>query len=543
MKIEQYFIAASKVEGLKILMGQKVDPRTWKTIYALTFPLEKMSQLRFMQVGSIASDAFTKLPGINEAIYIKRASMMLSLRSHLDLNQRTITLSLSPAFLEIFERQVMVDQMTTKSSLKFAGHFSVHKLLESQIATRMLMRQSPENMPEVPAFWAEKFPSMKVKKEEAILAQQQIFLEGIKPELFEALKRGYVNLELRGKGLVLNDAFYNSLADFGKFPLHEPPDLELIGVEEMRSWSDALLIMMTFWNMSNLQDTAKLVYETKRLSLRWTILGSRRWTDLLGEEGIAKAAALIDEKSKEFADAFMQDIELQQVLSNINRGGRAKVAKEYRENFQKNLVANSKTLQAYETNRVNLRALVGANQNDIKALLDSNPSHYLREAVEALNKAKSYEEGNNVFMQMMGSMLLAYRAPKIPPPVTLTKIEKYKDQFVFEPKTMEHAIPEKYLNAMAENGQAPTATEAVKRFFRGGANMRKQDLDGMIELGKLMRFDQAGELDLKNEKITPKSLNLADGLLAPLFGSQKRQYHEELKREIMANAPILNGEA
>ncbi len=523
LEIQAFFTCASKFEGLKILLGQSVDPQTWDAQYRLDFALGNLSQLRFVDAAGLLSDSFVKLPGQSDELIAKRSSQVLTVRSHLDLQRGILSLRLSPQFLEDFERMSFLNRMNTKSSLLFAGHFAVHRLFDSLTATRFLMRQSPESTPEVPAFWAEKFASLKVKRSESILTQKNQILSVLKPQLLEAIKTAYVNLENQNRALMLDEEFFRSLRATANLT-GNPLDLAQVNSDETSTWSDAIASLITLWNMNDVvSGTPTLVFEAKRLSLRWLILGTETWSSQLDAAATLKVSALIDERARAFTQNFMRDIELQKNIAEIARSGPARVQLSLREEFQKNLDAASKRLHEFETSKINLRALMAAHNYDLQELVKTNSSPILKAAIDGVAKAESYEAGYLTYRTFLFSMLQAYQLPRpLPSPLTISYLDSIKKKIVFNPASLTETVPQKYIQALAASLPA-----------------RAQDVSSMLELGRIMKFDVLEKLNEQNKTATPQTLQLNDGLLAGIWGSEKRSYFEEFKKDIVNNAPVL----
>lgn len=517
-EIQGFYDCATKFEGLKILLGQAVNPEEWDQKYRLDFPLGDLSQLRFTQIASFLSDSFVQIPGITDEVLLKRSDAAAAVRSHLDLRHRAITMTLSPSFLETYEKLRYLNQMSTKSALMFAGHFAAHRLEDSLAATRALLRQSPKSTPEVPTFWRERFPSMRVKRAENIRVQKLKVLEVLKPKLFEALRQTYENLERQGQALVYDEEFFRQLRQIGQMPDNKV-DIVQVNKDETSSWMAALRAMITLWDLDNVKnDTETIIYEAKRLSLRWLILGTETWTKNFNAVTTPQVVELIDQKAKEFTRRYMADVQLQKNLSEMALGGVAEARRQIRSDFEKSLTASAKKLKEFETSSVNLNALMNSKKFDIKDLTDNNPSPFIRATLEALGKAQNYQDGYNSYRRILFSMLSAYKVPRenLKPgqPLTIKWIKDHSSAIQFNPELLKNSVPQKYLETLRET----------------------TDLKGMIQLGEILHFDKLEEIPDKGQ-VNPQTIKLSKGLLG--FGSEMQAYFNEFKKDIINSAPIL----
>lgn len=546
-QIQAFFDCAQKFEGLKILMGQKPNVLEWDQKYRLEFPLSDLSQLRFTQIASFLSDSFVQLPGIKDELLIKRAEEAGAVRTHLDIRHRSIVMSLSPSFVEPYERLYYLNQMNTKSAILFAGHFAVHRLQDSLAATRFLLRQTAEGTPEIPSFWRERLVSMDIKRSEMILTQKLKLMEVMKPRLFEAIQSAYANLENQGRALVFDVNFYADLRKIAKLP-EGLVDILQVNYDETSSWTEAIRAMVNLWSLDNVrQDTASVVYEAKRISLRWMITGTEAWSSQFTPETAPKVAQFIDEKAKEFTQLFMSDPKLNQVLSEIALRGAAEARQQMRADFEKKLIVASKKLKEFETSRVNLNALMKAKKFEIKDLTDRNPSPFVAAALEALGKSPSYEAGYLAYRMLLMNMLTAYKLHKNlidrKRPLTISLLDEYKEYIRFNPDVLVDNIPQKYIDVLKSEGRQEGKLAAISRFLWGDDSGRAMDLKGLIELGKLLHFDEFEKLDpkAKDFKVNPQTIKLSKGLLG--FGSEMQAYFDEFKKDIIDNAPILGASA
>jgi hypothetical protein len=535
-EIQGFYDCATKFEGLKILLGQEVNPEEWDQKYRLDFPLSDLSQLRFTQIASFLSESFVQIPGIADEVLLRRSEGAAAVRTRLDLRHRTITMTLSPSFLDTYENLRYLNQMNTKSALMFAGHFAAHRLEDSLAATRTLLRQSPESTPEVPTFWLERFPSMRVKRAENIRVQKLKVLEILKPKLFETLRQTYENLERQGQALVYDEEFFHQLRQIGHLPDNKV-DILQVNKDETSSWLAALRAVVTLWDLDNVKnDTETIVYEAKRLSLRWLILATDTWTKNFNTVTTPQVVELIDQKAKEFTRRYMANVQLQKNLSEMALAGVAEARRQIRSDFEKKLTESAKKLKAFATLNVNLNALMNSKKFDIKDLIDNNPSPFVRAALEALGKAQGYQEGYNSYRRILFSMLSAYKIPrqdmKPDQPLTIKWIKDHSAAIQFNPELLKNSVPQKYLDTLRET---PVQSSPL-RFIVGNDSARAMDLKGMIQLGEILHFDKLEEIPAKGQ-VNPQTIKLSKGLLG--FGSEMQAYFNEFKKDIINSAPIL----
>lgn len=525
-EIQIFFEAASRLEGLKILMGEKVDFNSWDEKYRIDFPLKDLSQMHFVNGAGVFSDSFVRLPGHDDNLISARSKDVM-IRIHLDLRQRMFSIRLLPSIIDDYERLVYLNRMNTKASLMFAGHFAAHRLVDSMTATHFLLRQSPETTPEIPTYWRDQFTSMKIAREESILTQKNKALKVLKPELLEILQDAYADLENQGTALVLDDPFIREIRTAIKWEDGADPDMLKINYDETNSWIEALTAMISLWNLDNVQnDTRNVVYEAKRLSLRWMILGTESWTKRMDPGSRAVVEAMLDQKAQTFTDAFMANPKLQPELKAMALWGQTRAREKVRREFQQKLVDASIKLRDFATNDINLAALMAAHGADFKKLTESTGSPFLDIALETLRKAPDYQMGYFQYKLLLYNMLRPYQLPKdLPKKLTLKYLMDHESEIRFNQESLETSIPKKYADALE---------------MESGRQMRKQDLYAMLEVARYLKFDKYEALEDSKTKATPETLGLSKGFLG--IGSERNNYFNEFKKNIINNAPVLGAQ-
>lgn len=522
-QIQDYFEAAGRVEGLKILLGEKVDVSSWEEKYRIDFPLKDLSQMHFVNGASVFSDSFVRLPSHDDALVAARSNINV-IRIHMDLRQRVLSIRLHPLILNAYEDQVYLSRMNTKSSLMFGAQFAARRLVDSMTATHFLLRQSPETTPEIPTFWRDQYVSMKLARDESILTQKNKILKVLKPELLEILEDAYADLENQGRALVFDDPFFREVRSIVKFEDGADVDMLNVNYDETRSWVEALNAMLALWNLDNLQnDMRHIIFEAKRLSLRWMLLGTEAWTKRMDANSRPVIEALIDEKAQSFTNLFMENPKLKAELKSMADWGPTRARDKYRRDFQQKLVDASVKLREFATKDINLAALMSAHQADIKSLVERSGSPFLDIALETLRKAPDYQQGFAQYKILLLNMLQAYHLPsQLPEKLTLNYLMERESEIRFNMESLSSAIPTRY---------------AVALKAQGGGKMRQQDLFAMLELARFLKFQKYEELEEKKIKATPETLELSKGFLG--IGSEKSRYFNEFKKGIINNAPVL----
>lgn len=530
-EIGAFYGAAERLEGLKILLGQKVDLSTWTAQYGLDLPLQQLSQLNFVKTAALLAKTYTELPGEELSAEGTAARNSFSYSVNMNLQNSNLELRLEPKFFERYEYQVYLNQLAMKTALKFAVNFSAHRLYDSLALNRQLLGATPESMPELPVYWGENFPSLKVKRQQLTFDYRQKYIREQKVALLEALSTAAKELEKEQNFYSLDETFYRSLLAQANLDQNIALDLTGIRRNELSAWSLAIRSLVNLWNLDQAStQLATIVFQAKRLSLRWLILANPQFTDKLSDEAASEISKSIDKLANDFAQKITSNAQLKSEVVRILDVLPKQIWSKARQGLQNSIKTAALRMKNIASQDINIRYLLLAQRGAIEAL---NPSPLVKATADGLEQQNSYVEAYLTYRLSLATLLEGYSLPSpVSTNLKLDDLYEIRKKIRWNPLLLTESVPQKYLNALTADPKA-----------------RAKDLEDILEVGRILKFnvfeklkpEAIGDPNHRRLVLRPnaENLGLKDNWFSAVIGSERQAYVDEVHKDILNNAPLL----
>lgn len=523
-ELGQYYSVAQKLESLKIIIGQKVDPSTYEEQYGLEYAFDDISQLNFF--GTLAFSSVHNVE-IEDMVSPQNFPMLTELSSN--AGRLSVRIRINPSFLKDAEYQRFAVQMNMRSSLLFAAHYAAEGLYFAQAKTAYLGPEENIEVAEPSEFWRSRFASFQVARETILRGRRNQVFAKQKPQLVAAVKERLVELQKNGQGYVLDADFWQSYQRLlGVTP--QEVDLEKDKAEETKAFFLAFTSLVRLWPMENFSaQISSAVHFAKRLSLRYLVLNNPSFTSRLDPQQLQNLEMIVNAKVGEFTRQLIENDAFWAKIRAIAQITAKTVRTQERSQFLIQLTRMAETIQHFESREVNLQYLFDSKRQEIQAL---SPSPLVGQAVGALEQSGSYFQGYRVYRQALLNMLQAYRYPTPPDKgLTLEWLSANAKQITFNPHSLVDSVPGNYIKALDDD--------------KAG---RQKDLHDMLALGRILKFDNYEKLSVNLQpgefgqrptlpKATLDNLKINDGRF---FSGERAAYLESLKKDILNAAPVLN---
>ena len=521
-EVSMFFVLAQKIEGLKILTGQPVNTAEWTELYGLDLPIAQMEQLNFIEAVSTQSMTAAAMPASAVGDLLSNLTPNPSAEYTSELSaagsaQAVLRLRLNPAFLQDMEQQALISRTSTKNTLLFAAHFTAHRLYDSQNATLALTGTS--NLPEVPAFWRDRFASFQTAHKTAAQTAAQMIYQTQKPEIMTLINQSLDRLDPRQDSVLTSEFFATFLPR-----LQVDPDR--IQADEKLSFQRALLALVNLSPVRTLDQVQNTVLSAKRLSLRWMILANSAIHTQLPPDQLARVGQRIEEQSQRFAAALLAKTDLRNAIVRVLAGS-TQARLRQRAQFDARMIEAAKKIKSFLNDDIRLNYLMQAQSVRMRGLI---PSALVKAVIDSLSQQADYEAAYLSYKKSLLTLLEAYTLPANLKDTKLASLNRVRKQIRFNPSALSGKMEPNYLNAL-----------------KAHADARDKDISDLLDLGSILRFDVYETLpELKGEdgqphrKATAANLKIEDGLLGAMIGSELRSYQNEVRKDAFNNAPILS---
>lgn len=521
-EIGQYYSIARKLESLKIIIGQKVDPSSYESRYGLEFNFEEISQLNFF--GTLA---FSSIHNVDIEDLVSPQSFPM--RSELKTNGKrlSVRIGIDPSFLKDAEYQRFAVQMNMRSSLLFAAHYAAEGLYYAQAKTAYLSAKEDAQVAEPSEYWRSRFASLQVARENILRQRQNQLFAQQKPLLVAAVKERLNEVQKNGKGYVLDADFWQSYQRLlGVSP--QEIDLEKDKAEETKAFFLAFTSFVRLWPMENFSaNISSAIHFAKRLSMRFLVLNNPSFTSRLDAQQMQRLEMMLNTKIGEFTQAIAEGDQFWAKIRKISEITPQTVRNQERSRFRVQLTRMAETIQHFENREVNLQYLYESKRSEIQAL---SVSSLVGQVLGALEQTGNYYQGYRIYRQALLNLLQAYRYP-VTDKLTIQWLIDNQKKISFNPESLVESVPSAYIKALADD--------------KAG---RQKDLSDILALGRILKFDIYETLPLPTgpdafgsassyARPTLDNLKIHDGRV---FAGERAAYKEAIQKDILEAAPVLN---
>ena len=443
-----------------------------------------------------------------------------------------LTFKLNTAFAENYDRLALVGSPSTRNVLKYALLWSAHRLYESWALTHALMRQPMNTLPNVSPQLRKQFVSLQVKRDLILQQARVAVLKDQKPQLLKIIMDAMDAANTQDSGYMIDADFirsFNQLAGLNLDDNKINASLPEVRKSEQKAFQLALVSLLNLVDLSDWVGQSQfLIFEAKRLAVRWFYLANSDSRFNLSPEAHAKLEALIENRAITLTNQLFTGGALTaQITQSSAAMTTLKTRNAQRVKMQTDLITAARAMQNFATQKINLMYLLGAQRNLIEGL---NGSQVVTDVVEAIKAQKTYLNGYEKYKELLFSFMQVFSfSPPLSSPLTLTAAFASAKTATWNPAALSGAIDKKYIDALNEHKTAHT-----------------KDLQDLIRVGQLLKFDiYEKSINPKRHGVwpsqTPNSLGLKSSWLESFLGSERADYLLEMKKDLISNSPLLGG--